>query len=159
MKNKLFFVSLILIFVSWSLSFGQATPKDTEIPQAGSAFRYVIISCDEDDNESIGNPVRGRSVQILMDEKAFSEPNLRGLFLLLSKRFPRPVRLYVDVATNLAQLSTPEESDQGLNSNSESPIPSTDHYWAIYLRDQEIEFYRFSPVADRKGNKRVQLRP
>lgn len=71
---------------------------DTSVP----TFRYIIVSNEID---AYQNPkLNRRVIQVLMDERAFSEKTLRALFSLVSKRFPRPESLYVDVATSLEQL-------------------------------------------------------
>jgi hypothetical protein len=46
-----------------------------------------------------------------MEPESFSEPNLREIFALLSKRFPQPDQLWITVCTSLKQMPTPEEFD------------------------------------------------
>lgn len=100
-----------------------------------SPFRYVIVY-----NKVIGGSVRSRNalrfVDVLLDEKAFSEETLIELFKLISKRFPRPIDLDVTVYTNLEQISTPEERDAG--GISEGPgNPAADQYpVAILVRER-----------------------
>ena len=48
---------------------------------------------------------------MLLDPKSFSEENLKQLFALLSKRFPEPTELVVNVYTDLEDIMTPEEGD------------------------------------------------
>jgi hypothetical protein len=64
----------------------------------------------------------GRVVVVLIDSKHFSEVNLRGLFRLLSKRFPKPQELRIAVFTSLDQLPTPEEEDHE-RLTSTDPLP------------------------------------
>lgn len=77
-----------------------------------SSFRYVIVYnevIEDKDEPSYTN----RRVEVLLDRKAFSEKTLRQLFALLSKRFPSPDSLTVDVYTSLEQVETPEEKEAG----------------------------------------------
>lgn len=100
---------LICILVSLTPAFGfcaSSYPTRTQKPSAtlpNLAFRYVIVN-----SYFLHN---GRLVTVFMDHKSFSETNLRELFALLSKRFPKPDTLTVGVFTSLEQLPTPEEED------------------------------------------------
>src|SRR5215831_3311382 len=61
-----------------------------------SSFRYIIF------NDVLLH--NGRLVLVLLDAKSFSEPHLRELFELISKRFHEPDELHVAVFTNLEQI-------------------------------------------------------
>src|SRR5688572_28362400 len=132
-----FFVFVLLLLVSTGLGQG----KRAESPSFQfSPFRYVIIEnrIEKDDSET------SRIVEVLLEERAFSEQNLRILFELLSKRFPTEDSLHVRVHTSLDQAPTPEERDEGGTSG--NPEPSRrKYYWAVYVRSDYDEHFRYSP--------------
>jgi hypothetical protein len=73
-----------------------------------SSIRYIIIY-----NEVSKTTYPTRNVEILMEESAFNEENLKQLFELLDKRFPTPENLFVTVHTSIRTIDTPEERDIG----------------------------------------------
>lgn len=151
------FRSLFILGISSCLlgnALGQAQPPSAKIKTATGPFRYVIIN-DEIENSRDGR-LTSRHVEILLDKKSFSEENLRRLFWLISRRFPEPITLFVDVYTSLDQAPTPEERDEGGRSN-QAEEPSKDFLWAMYVRNHNSEFFRYSPIANRTANKQVQL--
>ena len=112
-------------------------------------LRYVFIENRIDDGGD------RRILQVLMDEKAFSERNLRILFELIGKRFPND-DLVVSVFTSLEDAPTPEERDEGSISEETESRP-VKHYWAVYLRHEGYDFFRYSPVGDLNGNRVVEM--
>lgn len=74
-----------------------------------SSFRYIIFSNLTEKELELDIPQR--RLEILMDEKAFNEKNLKLLFALLKKRFPLPIPLEIKVHTSLATIETPEEEE------------------------------------------------
>lgn len=136
--------------------FGQAEVAEEESFE--SPFRYIIVANTREQYEFLSEP--RRSVMILLDEKSFSEDNLRILFGLVSKRFPEPKKLYVDVVTNLEQLSTPEEQDRFTGGVSGEPgdPDRNKYYWAVYFRNRHYEGFNYSPVNDKTDIKRVVIR-
>jgi hypothetical protein len=83
---------------------------DTATAQARfrSPFRYVIVS------NSVDGP---REITVLLDEKPFTETNLKVLFGLLKRRFPVPQALFIEVRVSLEDIDTPEEEDLGFASD------------------------------------------
>ena len=73
------------------------------LPPVHTNLRYVIVT-----NRLLHS---GRLVFILLDKQSFSEQNLREVFRLVSKRFPKPDQLWITAFTSLEQLPTPEEED------------------------------------------------
>ena len=77
-----------------------------------SPFRYVIVfedvRYDEDDK---GNPTvpDGRFVEVLMEARAFNEPNLVYLFTCLSNWLSAPIDLDIRVHTSLMTIETADE--------------------------------------------------
>ena len=128
--------------------------------EAGSAqdyrsnFRYLIVS-----NGLLHN---GRLVFALMDEKSFSEENLKELFRLISKRFPKPSELHVAVFTNLEQVQTPEEEDFYKALSPEIEIPTNvnvDRYpSAVYVRSKGKESFSFSVVSPRRVERKFIIK-
>lgn len=122
-----------------------------------SQFRYVIVSNEVIDNS--GDPKDAfRYVEVLLDEKAFSEETLKELFKLLSKRFPTPNGMHVEVSTNLAQIDTPEEKQIG--KVSEVPDnPALDKYpSALLIRQDGNELFRYIPNPPSTKMKTVILK-
>ncbi len=75
-------------------------------------IRYVIVynvifSLNSDE----------RRMEILIDEKQLNEENLIKIFGLIKRRFPLPLRLMINVHTNLATIETPEEREMIHSSN------------------------------------------
>jgi hypothetical protein len=120
-------------------------------------FRYVIVY-----NEIVGGEDDPREafryVEVLLDERAFSEKTLKELFRLLSKRFREPKDMDVAVYTSLEQIDTPEERDAG--KISEGPgDPALDRYpSALLIRKGGCEFFRYTPQAPSTEMKTVVLK-
>ena len=122
-----------------------------------SPFRYVIVNNEVIDDS--GDPKDAyRYVEVLLDEKAFSEATLKKLFKLLSKRFPKPSTMDVSVSTNLEQVDTPEERDEP--KVSEAPAtPSLNRYpSALLIRIDGNELFRYTPNPPNTEMKTVILR-
>ena len=149
-------VLLVLLVVGIAPVFGQEPAGPAEDVQQRPAFRYVIIENRLDTFSYMTQ--KHRVVEVLMDEKSFSERNLRVLFELMSRRFPHEDLLDVWVHTSLDQAPTPEERDLGGTSGGDGPGFIGRYYWAVYVRTREHENFRYSPVNDKFGNKFVELR-
>lgn len=122
-----------------------------------SPFRYVIVNNEV--NDGSGDP-RGayRYVEVLLDEKAFSEETLKALFKLVSKRFPKPNDMDVYIWTNLEQVDTPEEKDEP--KVSEAPDnPALDKYpTALLIRKDGNELFRYTLKAPNTDMKTVVIK-
>ncbi len=123
-----------------------------------SPFRYAIVS-----NEREG---RGRKradgyryVEVLLDERAFSEENLRELFRLISKRFPQPRVLHVQVYTNLEDVETPEEREMPKASEASLDTSLDRYHQAFFLRDSEAsEWFTYNPSPPGTEMRKVLLK-
>jgi hypothetical protein len=74
-----------------------------DVRNVPARIRYIIVN---------DWPLHGgRLLVVLMEPQSFSEPNLKEVFGLLSKRFPKPDQLWIGVGTSLQQFPTPEEFD------------------------------------------------
>lgn len=133
------------------------TQKASELKRFRSSIRYAIVSNDVANITGDRKDAR-RFVGVLMDEKAFSEENLRSLFPLLSKRFPDPQRLTVHVFTSLEQVRTPEESDTGGISEGPSDASLDNYHEALFIRDDGNELIRYSTELPVRGLRTVILK-
>jgi len=78
--------------------------------EIASPFRYVVVRDDLQTEEEGGHkkPLI-RFVTVLINEKDFSESNLRVLFNYLSRYYSVPTSLNIEVHTSLETLETLEE--------------------------------------------------
>jgi hypothetical protein len=139
-----------LVFPDGELSDAHSRSMQKENKQLRSSFRYAIVS-NEIVNVTGDAADAFRYVVVLMDQKAFSEENLKELFKLVSARFPTPNRLDVQVYTNLEQVETPEEHEQGKVAESPDNPVIDKYHWALFIRSQGNELIRYNPnPPDRK---------
>lgn len=83
-----------------------------------SPYRYAIVYDILREQPRFSPPTR--TLVVLLDPKAFSDSNLRDLYLLLSTRFPKPDFLDVNVETSLEDIATPEESESPHSSGAQT---------------------------------------
>ncbi len=107
------FCSLVLC----TLTYVHAQQNSNKNRRTSRPFRYVILDNNIDPSLGKDDPER-RFVEVLMESKAFSRKNLITLFHLISKRFPKPTLLYVNIFTDLEDVATPEEQVEGSGSGS-----------------------------------------
>src|SRR5688572_27733210 len=62
-----------------------------------------------------------RHIEIFMDERAFSEKNLRALFVYLSKKNPKPGMLTISVRTSWAQLEPYSDCGDAISGEPDKP--------------------------------------
>lgn len=152
---KLFLINFCyLFFLCMVLQVSSQHKTVIQNTKSERSFRYVIFSnlIQEFDDSKLNS----RNIDILMDEKAFSEDNLVKLFFMISKRFPEPEFLNVSIYTNLEQTSTPEEMDQGATSEKED-LTSNHYSWAVYIRTDSNEFFNYTPIKRKSDIKSVDL--
>lgn len=111
MRYYLFFFSLLIISIAAAGVKSQNAANNAESVSFRSPFRYVIAYNKIDRKISSKDEDR-RFIEVVMDKKSFSKTNLITLFNLISERFPKPKLMYIDVYTDLEDVSTPEEGDQ-----------------------------------------------
>jgi hypothetical protein len=122
-----------------------------------SPIRYVIVY-----NEISQTEYPTRSVEILMDENAFNEKNLKQLFELLDKRFSKPESLLVIVHTSLKTIETPEERDLGNYSLEAGRLTDEiiKHKDAFYVRyENGYRRFRYTTNLSPKREKDIDLNP
>jgi hypothetical protein len=100
-----------------------------EETQYVSLLRYVIVY-----NDVVKLNAEERRIELILDEKQFSEENLIKVFNLVKQRFPLPVRLEIEVHTNLATIETPEERDKPDSSTGRLTHKTVFHKTAGYSR-------------------------
>jgi hypothetical protein len=124
-----------------------------------SQFRYFIIGNEVDSGAGDRRDAR-RSINVLLDDKSFSEANLKQLFRLLSKRFPKPAVLDVWVYSSMEVAPTPEEVEQpGMSEARWCDESFSDKFhWALYIRTKENEFFRYNPNPPKLEMKAVVLK-
>jgi hypothetical protein len=98
-----------------------------------------------------------RIVTVLLDREAFSEETLKKLFALLSKRFPEPKRMMVEVYTNLKQIPTPEEGRVPAVSEVRLRDLCDGCYWADLLRARDE--YRWAILIRSDGDGLIIYNP
>lgn len=157
-KSKLLLGVVITILVSANSVPAHSCPKHLSqrakrsITQPHPKFRYLIIT-----NQLVHS---GRVVFVLLDRDSFSETNLREVFLLVSKRFPKPDQLSITVCTSLEQLPTPEEFDYIRSAPDDNSLPfftKVDQYpSADYTRLKGKEAFEYS-MGDGKPKKTVVI--
>lgn len=106
-----------------------------------SPFRYVIVADDvqfDDAEDEKNQKASGRSVEVLMEDRAFNEKNLRYLFNYLSNYFSYPPYLVVEVHTSLMTLETTEERAAESTHSSRDQFRKY-HKTATYLRFNDID--------------------
>lgn len=95
-----------------------------------SPLRYVIVY---NDIVKLGNADE-RRIELILDDKQFSEENLIKVFNLVKQRFPSPISLEIEVHTNLATIETPEERDKPDSSTGRLTHKTVFHKTAGYSR-------------------------
>jgi hypothetical protein len=143
----LFVVTTFASSTSWHVCYGQNRERAYTSP-----FRYVIVHNEvivDEDEPSYTN----RRVEVLLDEKAFSEKTLKQLLEFLVKRFPTPDSLTITVYTNLEQIDTPEEretgrifveSPTGRGKPTEEELMSRKYPSAVLMRQDGNELFRYT---------------
>jgi hypothetical protein len=129
-----------------------STAHSSTCDEGPPRFKYIIA-----DKALLrgGQPIREEDVDqaallrltILLDRDAYSEANLKTLLCLLSRRFPRPELVVIFVYTNVKQLPTPEQAEEGgLTGMPEDP--NIRRYHRAYMersRDSELIRYQDKP--------------
>lgn len=158
--------TIILLLLFGSVANGQSAKKDsvkiqdkTSLSQndKNDCFKFKFHYLEL---ENVLYTSVVRHIEIFLDEKAFSEENLKTLFIYLSKKNPEPVHLTVVVHTNWAQIWYP--SDCPPVAISEQPVrpDEYDYLQATYYRRAKVEYFKYSPAikVDASEFKQVVLR-
>jgi len=157
-----------LVFVY--IACGQVTTKLADEESGNVAAQTPVVQKQTEDcvrfkfhyletENALYSPVV-RHIEIFLDEKAFSEENLKTLFEYLSEKNPEPKHLTVVVHTNWAQLGFPSDCPGIGMSNMPARPDEYDYHQAIYYRREKVEYFRYSPAlkVDQSQFKMVVLR-
>jgi hypothetical protein len=141
-KNLIILTVMILSLIFVLNNYAQSNQtKDSDLKEKSAQdikreasyyapIRYVIVY-----NSMFLNDTE-RRIEILMDEKQFTESNLIAVFDLIKKRFPEPARLMIKVHTSLATIETPEEREM-------IALSHTSRFSKVRLKYKEAFFSRF----------------
>ena len=138
---KTFFCSsyFLVLVVLGSLNINAQNTKQNGTFRV--AFRYTIVSNIFDPKIDKSDEDR-RFIEVFMDKKTFRKKNLINLFRLLSKQYPKPYLFYVDVFTNLKDI-TPLNKRKEVRL-SETPGGEIVGDSAIFIRaDNKSFFYMY----------------
>lgn len=101
---------------------------------------------------------RAREMIVFLDEKAFSEENLKTLFTHLSKKYPYPNNLTVRVETDWENVPNPDNCE-GFGTSGESDKENIDDFhWALFLRRGKDEIFRYNPILKDTTIKTIVLK-
>lgn len=128
---KLIF-AVICIGVAFQLVHAQTDTTLAQVDSPRSPFRYVIVAGVTDLEKYVNRFDDSLYLEVLMEDRAFNETNLRELFKLISRRFPNQKLLSIDVFTTLEAIKTLEENDR---SNLKGPVNNYKEYkYAFFNR-------------------------
>jgi len=123
------------------------SPITTVSKPAAQFCQHFDFHWLELENERYSDKIR--QIEIFMDEKAFSESNLKELFEYLSKSNPEPVGLIVVVHTDWSQFGIANPNCDGTGCGEcNFDLPRHDHLQATYWRRPEGEYFRYSPKVN-----------
>lgn len=162
MAKILAMVFLVLVYVSFGQVVTKTENKDSDklvgvVPFAPKKdcvtidFHYLII-----ENEQRTSTVR--HIEVFLDEKAFSEENLKTLFTYLSNKHPETKILVVVVKTNWRQLPLPSDCPGIGRSNQPARPDEYDYHQATYYRNEKIEYFRYNPILKTEDFKEIILK-
>jgi len=118
-------------------------------------FHYPITS----DNQASPNT---RQIEVFLDEKGFSEENLKKLFRYLSDKNPdpnnSPNNLILKVNTDWKQLGFPSDCPGVGVSGGITGTDVNDYHWARFYRREEKEFFTYNPTKKVWKNKDVLMK-
>jgi hypothetical protein len=86
-----------------------------------------------------------KHVEVFLDEKSFSEENLKLLLDYLSKEHAAWKYLVVEVKTNWAQIQPFSDCPGTGTSNMPEPPDKYDYYQAVMYRSGENQFFNYYP--------------
>lgn len=124
-----------------------ATPGDCKTFQ----FRYLIT-------ENVLYTEKVRHVEVFLDDNAFSEENLKALFLYLSKQFPQPTHLTIVVNTDWKQIHLSSDCPGTGMSSRPSEWKNFDYHGATFYRRDATLYFTYNPDLKTKEEKIVSLK-
>lgn len=134
----------IMILMLIGLSLGSQTlaqrPVSDSLPEKSygqeefhSPFRYVVVDRVTKLQKYVNRMPDNQILEVLIEEKAFNEKDLKTLGILLSDRFKPVDSLSVYIYTSLEAIKTPEEQD---HSSLLGPIANVQRFnYAVFERN------------------------
>ena len=122
--------------------------------RTSSSFRYAIV------RNEVAKTLPVRQVWVLMEERAFTEENLKSLYQLVLKRFPEPFQMDIWVYTSLQDVPTPEEADDdvGMSEVRDAP-PLSGAPTAVCVRNDMTEYVNyFYPTPKGQAHGKIVIR-
>lgn len=145
MKLIFCFIFVFVLFANAALP--QQTQKDCELIN----FRYLITYDERFTRVS-------RNIGVFLDKTAFSEKNLKNLFVYLAKEYSGTKILIIHVSTDWKQLPLPVDcGPRGISDVSTEP-ENFEHHEASYYRNDNTEFFRYNPILRTGKFKKVILK-
>ena len=136
-----FSISILIALSSLSSSGTVALCQARKYERHWAEFRYVIYH--NKINRELNIPVR--NIGVLIDKESFTEENLKKLYILISKRYPAPQKIFGWVTVSLWQIPTPEEDDDTVPTSENPPDPHDNQYpSAIFKRDSKNAYIRYT---------------
>jgi hypothetical protein len=138
------------------MAFGQSKGTDDSCNRK-IEFKYVVVQNSVTKERNASDDTR--EMWIFLDERAFSEENLRLLFEHVGKKYSSPGKLYVWVETHWDDVPNSDLDCKGY-AISEGPdrADEKDHHRATYFRTAEVELFRYNPKLKSSEIKTVVLR-
>jgi hypothetical protein len=131
--RKIAAIGLISILMPLGVKSQQLEAPDASHARYVIYRNYVKAKINRHDRET-------RLVAVLMDNSFFTKHHLTEVFRLISKRFPRPYLLTVQLSTDLWQIDTPEEVDAGATSEDPNATGTKGNH-AIFIRSSGLGFF------------------
>ena len=135
---------------------GQDNHKNLKDCDDGLTFHYVVTH-----NLVPKNGIRSermRDLWIFMDERAFSEENLKSLFTTMSRKYPKPQMLNIWVETNWERVPIPSDCEGSGTSSNADREDVDEYHWAVFLRRGKDEIFRYNPVLKNTSIKTVVIK-
>lgn len=132
----------------------QATMKrsKTEEECVRTKFRYLIV-------QDILAWESQRHLLVFLDERAFSEENLKELFIKLSKKYSEYDELLIKVETNWERLPMPNDCLPPVGSSERSNGSDENKFHrAIFYRKGASEYFKYNPILNTSDFKTVILK-
>ena len=143
-------VSMLVTFCTMVAQTGEANYVTDRNPK--TPFRYVIVNGVSEIEQFVNENPQAHSFEVLMEDRAFNEKNLKTLFKLLSTRFSRKGGFSASVYTSMYAIFTPEERDSQSMLQHVSDLKRFKH--AYLVRNGYGEYFYYS-IPGRIKEKRV----
>jgi hypothetical protein len=159
MQSKIIVVFVTLVLILSGSGSTTARNDGGEVAaqyrlRTSSSFRYAIV------HNELAKALPARQVWVLIEEKAFTEENLKSLYQLVTKRYPEPYYLNIWVYTSLQDVPTPEEADrdEGMSEVKDAP-PLSGAPTAVCVRNDANEYINYYyPTQKGQEHRKIIIR-